>query len=106
MKGWLGYDDSLDAFGVHGIGGIVGTLATGWFAFGPLTATADAPAGVNIGGLHQLGVQAVAVVVTIAFCGIGTWILLKIVDATVGLRVTREEEREGLDIVLHGEQMF
>ena len=106
VKGWLGYDDSLDAFGVHGIGGIVGTLATGWFAFGPLTATADAPAGVNIGGLHQLGVQAVAVVVTIAFCGIGTWILLKIVDATVGLRVTREEEREGLDIVLHGEQMF
>ena len=106
VKGWLGYDDSLDAFGVHGIGGIVGTLATGWFAFGPLTATKDAPAGVNIGGLHQLGVQAVAVVVTIAFCGIGTWILLKIVDATVGLRVTREEEREGLDIVLHGEQMF
>ncbi len=106
VKGWLGYDDSLDAFGVHGIGGIIGTLATGWFAFGPLTATKDAPAGVNIGGLHQLGVQAVAVVATIAFCAIGSWILLKIVDATVGLRVTREEEREGLDIVLHGEQVF
>lgn len=106
VKGWLGYDDSLDAFGVHGIGGIVGTLATGWFAFGPLSATKDAPAGVSIGGAHLLGVQGVAVVATIAFCGIGTWILLKITDAVVGLRVTREEEREGLDIVLHGEQVF
>jgi Amt family ammonium transporter len=106
MKSRLGYDDSLDAFGVHGIGGIIGTLATGWFAFGPLTATKDAPAGVTIGGPHQLGVQSVAVLVTIAFCGIGSWILLKIVDATIGLRVTREEEREGLDIVLHGEQVF
>jgi Amt family ammonium transporter len=106
VKGWLGYDDSLDAFGVHGIGGIVGTLATGWFAFGPLSATKDAPGGVSIGGAHLLGVQGVAVVATIAFCGIGTWILLKITDAVVGLRVTREEEREGLDIVLHGEQVF
>ena len=106
MKSRLGYDDSLDAFGVHGIGGIIGTLATGWFAFGPLTATKDAPAGTTIGGLQQLGVQSVAIVATIAFCGIGSWILLKIVDATIGLRVTREEEREGLDIVLHGEQVF
>ena len=106
VKGWLGYDDSLDAFGVHGIGGIVGTLATGWFAFGPLTATKDAPAGVSIGGAHQLAVQAVAVIATIAFCAIGTWILLKVTDAVVGLRVTTEEEREGLDIVLHGEQVF
>ena len=106
VKGWLGYDDSLDAFGVHGVGGIVGTLATGWFAFGPLTATKEAPAGVTIGGLHLLGVQGVAVVATIAFCGVGTWILLKITDALVGLRVTQEEEREGLDIVLHGEQVF
>ncbi len=106
MKSRLGYDDSLDAFGVHGIGGIIGTLATGWFAFGPLTATTDAPAGTTIGGLQQLGVQSVAIVATIAFCGIGSWVLLKIVDATIGLRVTREEEREGLDIVLHGEQVF
>ena len=106
VKGRLGYDDSLDAFGVHGIGGIIGTLATGWFAFGPLTATKDAPAGVAIGGLRQLGVQAVAVVATIVYCAIASWILLKITDAVVGLRVTREEEREGLDIVLHGEQVF
>ncbi len=106
VKGWFGYDDSLDAFGVHGIAGILGMLATGWFAFGPLSATKDAPAGTAIGGLHLLGVQGVAVLATIAFCGIGSWILLMITDALVGLRVTRDEEREGLDIVLHGEQLF
>lgn len=106
VKGWLGYDDSLDAFGVHGIGGIIGTLATGWFAFGPLTATKDSPLGVSVGGTHLLGVQAVAVVATIVFCGVGSWILLKITDAIVGLRVSAEQEREGLDIVLHGEQIF
>ncbi|HEX4367809.1 MAG TPA: ammonium transporter, partial [Rhodopila sp.] len=54
MKRALGYDDSLDAFGVHGVGGIIGTLATGWFAFGPLSATSDAPAGTAVGGLHLL----------------------------------------------------
>jgi Amt family ammonium transporter len=106
MKSWLGYDDSLDAFGVHGIGGIIGTLATGWFAFGPLSATKDMPGGTAIGGWHQLGVQAVAVIATIAFCAAGTWVLLRVTDMLVGLRVTREEEREGLDIVLHGEQVF
>jgi Amt family ammonium transporter len=106
VKGWLGYDDSLDAFGVHGIAGMLGMLATGWFAFGPLSATKDAPAGTAIGGLHLLGVQAIAVLATIAFCAVGSWILLVITDALVGLRVTRDEEREGLDIVLHGEQVF
>jgi Amt family ammonium transporter len=105
MKRALGYDDSLDAFGVHGIGGIIGTLATGWFAFGPLSATPDAPAGA-VGGLHLLGVQAVAVVATITWCAAASWVLLKITDLVVGLRVTRDQEREGLDIVLHGEQVF
>jgi Amt family ammonium transporter len=106
MKRALGYDDSLDAFGVHGIGGIIGTLATGWFAFGPLSATSDAPAGTAVGGLQLLAVQAVAVLATIAWCAFASWILLKITDAVVGLRVTTEQEREGLDIVLHGEQVF
>ena len=106
MKAALGYDDSLDAFGVHGVGGIIGTLATGWFAFGPLSATKDAPAGVYIGGLSLLANQAVAVLATIAYCAVASWVLLKITDATVGLRVSAEEEREGLDIVLHGEQVF
>jgi len=106
LKAKLGYDDSLDAFGVHGIGGIIGTLATGWFAFGPLSATKEAPDGVTIGGLAQLETQAIAVAVTIVYVGAVSWILLKITDAVVGLRVSTEEEREGLDIVLHGEQVF
>jgi Amt family ammonium transporter len=106
LKSKLGYDDSLDAFGVHGVGGIIGTLATGWFAFGPLSATKEAPDGVYVGGLELFKVQLVAVAATIVFVGVASWILLKIVDAVVGLRVTRDEEREGLDIVLHGEQVF
>jgi len=106
LKAALGYDDSLDAFGVHGVAGILGTLATGWFAYGPLTATQSAPNGVIIGGPSQLLVQAAAVVAAIVYCGGASWVLLKITDMVVGLRVTRDEEREGLDIVLHGEQVF
>jgi len=106
LKHALGYDDSLDCFGVHGIGGIVGALLTGLLAYGPLTADKDHPDGVAIGGLLQLESQAVAVLSTLIYSGIGTLILLKIVDAIVGLRVSQEEEREGLDIVLHGEQLF
>ena len=105
LKKALGYDDSLDAFGVHGIGGIIGTLATGWFAFGPLSATPDAPGGV-VGGASLLGVQAVAVGATVLYCGGVSWVLLKLTDLMVGLRVSRDQEREGLDIVLHGEQIF
>jgi Amt family ammonium transporter len=100
LKAALRYDDSLDAFGVHGVGGMIGTLATGWFAFGPLSG------GVSVGGLALLGVQAVAVAATIVWCGGMSWGLLKFTDLVVGLRVTAEEEREGLDIVLHGEQVF
>jgi Amt family ammonium transporter len=106
LKVRLRYDDSLDAFGVHGIGGIIGMLATGWFAYGPLSATADAPNGVYSGGVSLLSVQAIGVAVTIVWCAAASWLLLKITDALVGLRVTREQEREGLDIVLHGEQVF
>ena len=106
MKHVLGYDDSLDAFGVHGIAGILGTLATGWFAYGPLSATKDAPDGVYVGGLDLLGVQAFAVLATIVYCGTVSWALLKLTDAVIGLRVSAEEEREGLDLVLHGEQVL
>ena len=105
LKHMLGYDDSLDAFGVHGVGGIIGALLTGVFAFGPFTATKDAPLGVNIGGLAQFEAQIIAVVATLLWSGILTFIILKIVDAVVGLRVTEEEEREGLDVVLHGERI-
>jgi Amt family ammonium transporter len=105
LKMRLRYDDSLDAFGVHGIAGMIGMLATGVFAYGPLSATKEAPGGVYVGGLELLGVQAVAVGATIVFVGAGSWVLLRITDALVGLRVSRDEEREGLDIVLHGEQV-
>ena len=105
MKHLFGYDDSLDAFGVHGIGGIIGALLTGVFAYGPLSATAAAPDGVYVGGIPLLTAQVYAVAVTCAFSAVGTLILLKVVDAIVGLRVTEDEEREGLDVVLHGERM-
>ncbi|NHN92111.1 ammonium transporter [Acetobacter sicerae] len=104
LKHMMGYDDSLDAFGVHGVGGIVGALLTGVFAYGPLSATDSDPAGTS-GSLHQLLVQAEAVGVTIVWCGIMTFILLKVVDLVVGLRVSTEAEQEGLDVALHGERI-
>ena len=105
LKHALGYDDSLDAFGVHGIGGIVGALLTGIFAYGPLSATDAAKDGVYIGGLAQLESQIVAVVATLVWSGVITFVILKVVDLVVGLRVTEEEERQGLDEVLHGERL-
>ncbi|WP_222546672.1 ammonium transporter [Asaia lannensis] len=104
LKPRFGYDDSLDAFGVHGTGGIVGALLTGVFAYGPLSATDANPAGV-VGSFAQLVRQAEAVAVTIVWCVIFTFIILKVIDLTIGLRVTRDEELEGLDMVLHGERI-
>lgn len=104
LKPRLGYDDSLDAFGVHGTGGIVGALLTGVFAYGPLSATDANPAGV-VGSFAQFVRQAEAVGVTIVWCVIFTFIILKAIDLTIGLRVTRDEELEGLDMVLHGERI-
>jgi Amt family ammonium transporter len=106
LKPKLGYDDSLDVFGVHGIGGIIGMLATGVCAYGPLTATLALPTGTAVGGLPLLSIQALSIAVTITYAGVASFVLLKITDLLVGLRVTREEEREGLDIILHGEQLF
>ena len=109
LKHALGYDDSLDTFGVHGVGGIVGALLTGVFAFQPFTGTLDPKTnewtGGNVGGLPQFEAQVVAVLVTLIYSGVVSFILLKIVDVVIGLRVTAEEEREGLDIVLHGETL-
>ena len=105
LKHLLGYDDSLDAFGVHGIGGIIGALLTGVFAYGPLSATTDKPEGVYVAGPALFTAQAYAVAATIAYSAIATFILLKVTDAIVGLRVSVDEEREGLDVVLHGEQL-
>ncbi len=105
LKHMLGYDDSLDAFGVHGVGGLVGALLTGVFAYAALSATDATPEGVA-GGIDQLKLQVIGVAATAAYTGVMTFILLMITKALVGLRVAEEEEREGLDIVLHGEQIF
>ena len=105
LKHMLGYDDSLDVFGVHCIGGIVGALLTGVFSYGPLSATDASPDG-SPGGLAQLWIQCQGVAATLVYSGVGTLILLMITKVLVGLRVGEEEEREGLDLVLHGEQIF
>ena len=104
LKRALKYDDSLDAFGVHGICGIVGALLVGFLAYGPLSATTALPEG-SSGGMDQFIKQLIAVGATMAYTAIATWILLKITDVIVGLRVTEEEEREGLDVALHGERI-
>jgi Amt family ammonium transporter len=110
LKRALGYDDSLDAFGVHGVGGIVGALLTGVFAYGLLYKVGDAEGAVAYSGIlygnpGMLWIQAKSVLATIAFSGIGTFIILKVIDVIIGLRVTEEEEREGLDVALHGERL-
>ena len=97
LKKMLGYDDSLDAFGVHAIGGIVGALLTGIFAVESIGGTA--------GSMGQLVIQAEGVGFTIVYTAVGTFIILKVLDLVMGLRVTEEQEREGLDIALHGERV-
>jgi Amt family ammonium transporter len=106
LKNALGYDDSLDAFGVHGVGGIVGAILTGVFAVGVFSATAENPEGspgLIDGNAGQILTQLYGVGVTVAYTAVVSFILLKIVDAILGLRVDQETEREGLDLRLHGE---
>nr|MBU2746885.1 ammonium transporter [Acidithiobacillus montserratensis] len=102
LKNWMGYDDSLDAFGVHAMGGIVGALLTGVFAVKAIGGTA----GVLEGNTGQLLIQATGVGVTIVYDAIVSFIILKAIDWTLGLRVKEEQEREGLDITQHGEQVY
>jgi ammonium transporter, Amt family len=97
LKKMLGYDDSLDAFGVHAIGGIVGALLTGFFAVESIGGTA--------GSFGQFIIQAKGVGITIIYDAVATFIILKVLDMVIGLRVTEEQEREGLDISLHGERV-
>ncbi len=104
LKHMLGYDDALDTFGVHGIGGIIGALLTGVFAYGPLSATDASPAG-TVGGLAQFVIQCKAVAITLVWSGLISLVILKLIDWTIGLRVTTDEEREGLDMTLHGERI-
>ena len=94
VKKAFGYDDSLDAFGVHCIGGIVGAILTGVFNVKDISG-ADADLLVQIG----------AVATTLVYSGVGSFIILKIIDMVIGLRVSEEEEREGLDVSLHGERV-
>lgn len=103
VKPKLGYDDSLDAFGVHGIGGILGALLTGVLA---TPAVQAAYSGAAYGNFHQLWVQFIAVATTVVFSGIGTFILFKITDKLVGLRATDTHEAIGLDESQHGETAY
>ncbi|MGA0100080.1 MAG: ammonium transporter [Steroidobacteraceae bacterium] len=103
MKRALGYDDSLDVFGVHAVGGIVGAVLTGVFAFPALGGVWD-PGEATIGG--QVWVQVKSVLFTVVFTGVLSAVILKIVDLTVGLRVTSEQETEGLDLSLHDERAY
>ncbi len=104
LKNALGYDDSLDAFGVHGIGGIVGALLTGVFAVKAIAGT-EGPAGWIEGNFGQVLTQLYGVGVTVAYCAVVTFIILKLVDLTIGLRVSPAAERDGLDLALHGEMI-
>ncbi len=104
MKFKLGYDDSLDAFGIHGVGGIFGALATGVFSSAGIN-----PAGYDgllYGNPHQLLVQLIAVAATIAFASLATFIILKVLSWFAPLRVSEEEEETGLDITQHGEDAY
>lgn len=103
LKRALGYDDSLDVFGVHGVGGIIGAILTGVFvdvSFGG----AGLAEGVSM--VEQVFKQAIGVIATVIYGGLISYVALKIADATLGLRVTEDEETEGLDIVLHDERGY
>lgn len=102
IKNALGYDDSLDVFGIHGVGGILGSIGTGILV-------SPALGGVGIDGYsmgHQVWVQIEGVLITIVWCGVVSFILYKLVDMLVGLRITTEEEHEGLDLADHGERAY
>jgi Amt family ammonium transporter len=112
VKARLGYDDSLDAFGVHGAGGTIGALLTGVFAtklINPIFKDAQGRAlalGMIDGNYRQLGNQFVGVVIAITLAAVGTYIILQIVDLVLGVRVSVEEEVQGLDLTQHGEEGY
>ena len=102
LKKVLGYDDSLDVFGIHGIGGIIGAIGTGIFV-------SPALGGVGVDGYTMAGqvvTQATGVLITIVWSGVVSLVAFKLVDMTMGLRVTEEQEREGLDTASHGERAY
>ena len=102
IKNALGYDDSLDVFGIHGVAGILGSIGTGILV-------SPALGGVGVADYAmatQVWKQFVAVVIAVVWCGIGSAVLFKLVDLVIGLRVTTDEEREGLDLADHGERAY
>ena len=99
LKHAMKYDDSLDVFGVHGVGGIVGAILTGVFAEEAIGGTG----GLIEGNPGQVWTQIQGILVTIVWCAVASFIILKIIDVIIGLRVDAEEEVAGLDISLHGE---
>ncbi|BAN68517.1 ammonium transporter [endosymbiont of unidentified scaly snail isolate Monju] len=107
VKRVLKIDDSLDVFPVHGVGGIIGTLMAGIFSATSLGVFSGYGFAEGIDSMAgQLKVQAIGVIVTIVFTAVLTWVILKVVDALLGLRVTADEEQEGLDLVLHEERGY
>ncbi|HEY8875170.1 MAG TPA: ammonium transporter [Desulfosporosinus sp.] len=104
IKAKLGYDDALDAFGCHGIGGTWGALATGIFATKSINPAGND--GLFYGNASLLGIQAISVLVTIVFTVTATFIILKVIGMVMKLRVTEEEESNGLDLSLHGERAY
>jgi Amt family ammonium transporter len=100
LKTRFKYDDSLDAFGVHGVGGILGALLTGVLCFQPVNGL------VFGGGLSQLGKQAIGVGVAMLYAGVGTFVIASVLKAIWGLRTSEQEERDGLDLHVHGERGY
>jgi Amt family ammonium transporter len=104
MKRALGYDDSLDVFGVHAIGGIVGAILTGVFAFPSMGGVWSPGEGATMAS--QVWIQTKSVLFTVVYTGVLSFVLLKIVDAIVGLRVGSDQEETGLDLSLHDERGY
>ena len=102
VKNSFGYDDSLDVFGVHGVGGIVGAIGTGIFS----AASLGGVKGDDYSIIGQTIIQAEAVAITIVWSGVASFILYKLVDLIIGLRVTKENEQQGLDLTSHGESAY
>ena len=106
VKQKLGYDDSLDAFGVHGCGGTLGAMLTGVFATNAVNDGFKGPLGLVDGHPGQIGNQLIGCAIAWGLAIVGTLIILKICDALIGLRVTVAQEVEGLDVSMHGEEGY